>query len=169
MAVTLACVSPVPPDTLQHIQDSRHIVVYHKGRYFKVWLYHDGRLLRPREMEQQMQRILDDPSEPQAGEEKLAALTAADRCGARGRRVLHSPSFPRVRPRGRPAATPEQDGYPCGARVCGSRSRPRPGGSQEQRGAGGPLAVSVCDRPIRAGSDLTAKSRVRLCAGRGSI
>uniref|UniRef100_A0A5F9C908 Carnitine O-palmitoyltransferase 1, muscle isoform n=1 Tax=Oryctolagus cuniculus TaxID=9986 RepID=A0A5F9C908_RABIT len=66
-------------DTLQHIQDSRHIVVYHRGRYFKVWLYHDGRLLRPREMEQQMQRILDDPSEPQAGEEKLAALTAADR------------------------------------------------------------------------------------------
>ncbi|XP_040826747.1 carnitine O-palmitoyltransferase 1, liver isoform [Ochotona curzoniae] len=66
-------------DTLQHLKDSRHIVVYHKGRYFKVWLYHDGRLLKPRELEQQMQRILDDSSEPQAGEAKLAALTAADR------------------------------------------------------------------------------------------
>ncbi|XP_074441625.1 carnitine O-palmitoyltransferase 1, liver isoform isoform X2 [Larus michahellis] len=66
-------------DTLQHVKDSKHIVVYHKGRYFKVWLYHDGRLLRPREIEQQMQRILDDDSEPQAGEEKLAALTAGDR------------------------------------------------------------------------------------------
>ncbi|TKC52287.1 hypothetical protein EI555_000406 [Monodon monoceros] len=71
---------PTPsPDTLQHLRDSRHIVVFHKGRYFKVWLYHDGRLLKPREIEQQMQRILDDPSEPQAGEAKLAALTAGDR------------------------------------------------------------------------------------------
>uniref|UniRef100_A0A8C5L6C7 Carnitine O-palmitoyltransferase 1, muscle isoform n=1 Tax=Jaculus jaculus TaxID=51337 RepID=A0A8C5L6C7_JACJA len=66
-------------DTIQHIKDSRHIVVYHRGRYFKVWVYHDGRLLRPRELEQQMQRILDDPSEPQPGEARLAALTAADR------------------------------------------------------------------------------------------
>lgn len=63
------------------MKDSKHIVVYHKGRYFKVWLYHDGRLLKPREIEQQMQRILDDDSEPQAGEAKLAALTAGDRYG----------------------------------------------------------------------------------------
>lgn len=57
-------------------------MVFHKGRYFKVWLYHDGRLLRPREIEQQVQRILDDPSEPQPGEAKLAALTAGERCVA---------------------------------------------------------------------------------------
>nr|XP_032628998.1 carnitine O-palmitoyltransferase 1, liver isoform isoform X3 [Chelonoidis abingdonii] len=69
----------IETDTIQHMKDSRHIVVYHKGRYFKVWLYHDGRLLKPREIEQQMQRILDDSSVPQAGEEKLAALTAGDR------------------------------------------------------------------------------------------
>ena len=74
---------PLPPsDTIQHVRDSKHIVVLHKGRYFKVWLYHDGRLLRPREIEQQMQRILDDPSEPQAGEAKLAALTAGERWAA---------------------------------------------------------------------------------------
>ncbi|XP_060033342.1 carnitine O-palmitoyltransferase 1, liver isoform, partial [Erinaceus europaeus] len=66
-------------DTIQHVRDSRHLVVFHRGRYFKVWLYHDGRLLRPRELEQQMQRVLDDPSEPQPGEERLAALTAGDR------------------------------------------------------------------------------------------
>uniref|UniRef100_G3UNC8 carnitine O-palmitoyltransferase n=1 Tax=Loxodonta africana TaxID=9785 RepID=G3UNC8_LOXAF len=65
-------------DTIQHL-DSKHIVVYHRGRYFKVWLYHDGRLLKPREIEQQIQKILDDPSEPQAGEAKLAALTAGER------------------------------------------------------------------------------------------
>ncbi|XP_037589935.1 carnitine O-palmitoyltransferase 1, liver isoform isoform X2 [Cebus imitator] len=66
-------------DTIQHMRDSKHIVVYHRGRYFKVWLYHDGRLLKPREIEQQMQRILDDTSEPQPGEARLAALTAGDR------------------------------------------------------------------------------------------
>uniref|UniRef100_A0A2K6JRR4 carnitine O-palmitoyltransferase n=1 Tax=Rhinopithecus bieti TaxID=61621 RepID=A0A2K6JRR4_RHIBE len=65
--------------TIQHMRDSKHIVVYHQGRYFKVWLYHDGRLLKPREMEQQMQRILDNTSEPQPGEARLAALTAGDR------------------------------------------------------------------------------------------
>ncbi|KAM4667485.1 carnitine O-palmitoyltransferase 1, liver isoform 2-T11 [Amazona ochrocephala] len=78
-------------DTLQHVKDSKHIVVYHKGRYFKVWLYHDGRLLKPREIEQQMQRILDDGSEPQSGEEKLAALTAGDRVPwAKARRAYFS-------------------------------------------------------------------------------
>ena len=77
----ILCLAPRPAaDTIQHIRDSKHIVVFHKGRYFKVWLYHDGRLLKPREIEQQMQRILDDPSEPQPGEAKLAALTAGERC-----------------------------------------------------------------------------------------
>ncbi|KAL7831026.1 hypothetical protein SRHO_G00305280 [Serrasalmus rhombeus] len=66
-------------DTLQHISNSRHIVVYHKGRYFKVGMFYDGRLLFPREIEQQMERILADTSEPQPGEEKLAALTAGNR------------------------------------------------------------------------------------------
>ncbi|XP_029438980.1 LOW QUALITY PROTEIN: carnitine O-palmitoyltransferase 1, liver isoform [Rhinatrema bivittatum] len=66
-------------DTIQHMKDSKHIVVYHQGRYFKVWLYHNGRLLKPREIEQQMQRILDDTSASQPHEEKLAALTAGDR------------------------------------------------------------------------------------------
>ncbi|XP_060625877.2 carnitine O-palmitoyltransferase 1, liver isoform isoform X1 [Anolis sagrei] len=66
-------------DTIQHIKDSKHIIVYHKGCFYKVWLYYDGRLLKPREIEQQMQWILDDKSKPQPGEEKLAALTAGDR------------------------------------------------------------------------------------------
>uniref|UniRef100_A0A8C5EHU8 carnitine O-palmitoyltransferase n=1 Tax=Gouania willdenowi TaxID=441366 RepID=A0A8C5EHU8_GOUWI len=67
-------------NTLQHMNESKHIVVYHKGRFYKVWMFYDGRLLLPREIEQQMERILADESEPQPGEEKLAALTAGDRC-----------------------------------------------------------------------------------------
>lgn len=67
------------PDTLQHMNESKHIIVYHKGRFFKVWMFYDGRLLLPREIEQQMERILADTSEPLPGEERLAALTAGDR------------------------------------------------------------------------------------------
>lgn len=69
----------VDTDSLVHVNDSKHIVVYHKGRFYKVWMFYDGRLLLPREIEQQMERILSDASEPMPGEEKLAALTAGDR------------------------------------------------------------------------------------------
>ncbi|XP_030626166.1 carnitine O-palmitoyltransferase 1, liver isoform [Chanos chanos] len=66
-------------DTVVHWQDSEYVVVYHRGRYFRLWLYQAGRMLSPREIEHQIQRILDDPSPPAAGEEKLGALTAGDR------------------------------------------------------------------------------------------
>ncbi|XP_034188246.1 carnitine O-palmitoyltransferase whd isoform X1 [Osmia lignaria lignaria] len=66
-------------DKLVHYQDSKHIVVYHKGRYFKVFIYHKNRILQPCEIEIQMQQILDDKSKPSEGEEKLAALTAGER------------------------------------------------------------------------------------------
>ncbi|KAG8433946.1 hypothetical protein GDO86_012345 [Hymenochirus boettgeri] len=66
-------------DTIQHYADSKHIVVYHKGRFFRVSVYHGGRLLNPKELELQFQHILNDSSLPQPGEEKLAALTAGER------------------------------------------------------------------------------------------
>ncbi|XP_030766076.1 carnitine O-palmitoyltransferase 1, liver isoform isoform X3 [Sitophilus oryzae] len=63
-------------DKIIHISDSNHIAVYHKGRYFKVIIHHKGRILRPAEIQMQIEQILKDTSEPQEGEEKLAALTA---------------------------------------------------------------------------------------------
>ncbi|KAG8576510.1 hypothetical protein GDO81_009887 [Engystomops pustulosus] len=66
-------------DQLQHLVESRHVCVYHKGRYYRLCLYDDRTLLSPRQLQTQIQRILDDPSPPQPGEEKLAALTAGDR------------------------------------------------------------------------------------------
>ncbi|NXK10666.1 CPT1B palmitoyltransferase, partial [Herpetotheres cachinnans] len=66
-------------DTLLHLVDSKHLAVYHKGRFYKVWLYYGGQLLQPCDLELQFQRILDDPSPPQPGEERLAALTAGER------------------------------------------------------------------------------------------
>uniref|UniRef100_A0A673ABX4 Carnitine O-palmitoyltransferase 1, muscle isoform n=1 Tax=Sphaeramia orbicularis TaxID=375764 RepID=A0A673ABX4_9TELE len=66
-------------DIVQHLTDRKHLVVYHKGRFFQVWLYTGGRHLLPSELEMQFQRILNDTSEPQPGELKLAALTAGNR------------------------------------------------------------------------------------------
>uniref|UniRef100_A0AAY4DXP9 Carnitine O-palmitoyltransferase 1, muscle isoform n=1 Tax=Denticeps clupeoides TaxID=299321 RepID=A0AAY4DXP9_9TELE len=64
---------------VQHLKDRKHLVVYHRGRFFKVWLYLGGRHLWPSELEMQFQRILNDTSAPQPGEMKLAALTAGNR------------------------------------------------------------------------------------------
>lgn len=38
-------------DSLVHVQDSKHIVVYHKGRYFKVYIHYKGKLLMPCQIE----------------------------------------------------------------------------------------------------------------------
>ncbi|KAM7134366.1 LOW QUALITY PROTEIN: palmitoyl thioesterase CPT1C [Macrochelys suwanniensis] len=77
----------VEADLLQHRQDSRHVAVFHAGRFFRVGLYHGGRLLGPRQLQAQFQRILDDHP-PAPGEETLAALTAGPRePWARARRM----------------------------------------------------------------------------------
>uniref|UniRef100_A0AAQ4RVY7 Carnitine O-palmitoyltransferase 1, muscle isoform n=1 Tax=Gasterosteus aculeatus aculeatus TaxID=481459 RepID=A0AAQ4RVY7_GASAC len=70
---------PLCTDIVQHLTDRKHLVVYHKGRFFLLWLYTGGRHLLPSELETQFQRILNDTSEPQPGELKLAALTAGHR------------------------------------------------------------------------------------------
>ncbi|XP_076444856.1 carnitine O-palmitoyltransferase 1, liver isoform-like isoform X2 [Babylonia areolata] len=69
----------VETDTIVHLKESNHIAVYHKGRYFKVYIRHKRRLLEPIEIEAMLQRILDDETEPVEGEEHLAALTAVER------------------------------------------------------------------------------------------
>ncbi|XP_019712682.1 carnitine O-palmitoyltransferase 1, muscle isoform [Hippocampus comes] len=69
----------IETDSVQHLSDRKHVVVYHKGRFFQVWLYMGGRHLLPSELETQFSRILNDTSEPQPGELKLAALTAGNR------------------------------------------------------------------------------------------
>lgn len=41
----------VESDKIVHYMDSNHIVVLHKGRYFKVTIYYKGRLLKPCEIQ----------------------------------------------------------------------------------------------------------------------
>ncbi|KAF3854706.1 hypothetical protein F7725_022761 [Dissostichus mawsoni] len=71
----------IETDIVQHLTDRKHLVVYHKGRFFQVWLYTGGRHLLPSELETQFLRILNDTSEPLPGELKLAALTAGNSQG----------------------------------------------------------------------------------------
>ncbi|XP_046390495.1 carnitine O-palmitoyltransferase 1, liver isoform isoform X2 [Ischnura elegans] len=69
----------IETDRIVHFGDSKHIVVIHKGKYFRVTIYANGRLLKPCEIELQLNQVLADKSEPAPGEERLAALTAGDR------------------------------------------------------------------------------------------
>ncbi|XP_058800409.1 carnitine O-palmitoyltransferase 1, muscle isoform-like [Phymastichus coffea] len=66
-------------DEIVHYDDSGHVAVYHKGRYFRVPIYHKNRILQPSEIELQIQSVLDDKSSPYEGEEKLASVTALNR------------------------------------------------------------------------------------------
>lgn len=66
-------------DKLVHYKDSNHIVVLHKGCYYKVIIYYRGRLLRPCEIQIQIEEIIKSQAKPVAGEEHLAALTAWNR------------------------------------------------------------------------------------------
>lgn len=69
----------VETDRLVHCTDSQHVVVYHKGRYFKLATHFKQKLLQPCDLQRQLERILADRSDPQPGEEKLGALTASER------------------------------------------------------------------------------------------
>lgn len=69
----------VEGDKIVHYKDSNHIVVLHKGCYYKMIIYHKGRLLKPCELQYQLEQILSNNATPEHGEEFLASLTAWDR------------------------------------------------------------------------------------------
>ena len=66
-------------DKFVHFNDSTHVVVLSKGKFYRLGCYDHGRLLEPVEIEAQIDGILKDASNPDAGEEHLPALTASDR------------------------------------------------------------------------------------------
>ena len=41
----------VVSDKLVHYKDSKHVAVYHKGRFYKVYIHFKGRHLKPCELE----------------------------------------------------------------------------------------------------------------------
>lgn len=66
-------------DVIQHLHESSHVAIYCHGKLFKVQCYVRGKLLKPVDLQWQLQMILDDQSEPAPGEELLPALTSDNR------------------------------------------------------------------------------------------
>lgn len=69
----------IETDKIVHFKDANHIVVIHKGCYYKMLIYFKGRLLKPCELQYQFEQILQAKATPIHGEEFLASLTAWDR------------------------------------------------------------------------------------------
>lgn len=63
-----------------HGSASNHAVIYFRGHWYKLNLYHRKKLLKPVELEWSLQQILDNTeAEVNPGKAHLAALTATDR------------------------------------------------------------------------------------------
>lgn len=69
----------VETDKIVHLEDSKHIVVLSKGVYYKVPIYHRGRLLNAAEIQYQLDKIVKANEKGSVGETNLAALTAWNR------------------------------------------------------------------------------------------
>jgi len=69
----------VEGDKIVHYDDSKHIVVFHKGCYYKMPIYHQGRLLTPIELKHQYDQILKMNVKPTHGEKHVGALTGMNR------------------------------------------------------------------------------------------
>ena len=69
----------VEEDKFVKFNESYHVTVYHKGRFFKLDCYLNGDLLKPADLQTKIKRILENNEAPVAGEEILPVLTATER------------------------------------------------------------------------------------------
>jgi len=66
-------------DVIAVASDIHHVVVYHKGRFFKVNAYFSGDLLKPADLQAKIIKIIENTDEADASEVFLPVLTAMDR------------------------------------------------------------------------------------------
>lgn len=66
-------------DKVVHFDESHHVAVYHKGCFFKVPIYRKGKLLNPREIQYQLEWILNSTDMSSHAETYLGALTSWNR------------------------------------------------------------------------------------------
>lgn len=66
-------------DKIVHYEESNHIIVLHKGCYYKVIISENGRDYNPCELQLQYEHILSQNEKATRAENNLAALTAWDR------------------------------------------------------------------------------------------
>ncbi|OAF70318.1 hypothetical protein A3Q56_01973 [Intoshia linei] len=68
-------------DKIVHYKDSRHFVVIHAGRYYKIYAYHhcNGNMFSAAQIELMLDKILNDTDSVNDSELKLGSLTAGNR------------------------------------------------------------------------------------------
>lgn len=69
----------IESDKIVHYDDIKHIVVLYKGCYYKMLIYHGGRLLNACEIQYQLEQIIKRGDSSSHGEEYLASLTGWQR------------------------------------------------------------------------------------------
>lgn len=69
----------VEGDKIVHYEDIKHIVVLHKGCYYKMMIYDNERLLNANEIQYQLELILKKDEKSSHAETYLASLTAWNR------------------------------------------------------------------------------------------
>lgn len=69
----------IEKDQLVQFDESDHVALYHKGCFYKLVVYHDGRLLNPIELKHQIDQILNSNATTTDGERNLASLTSMER------------------------------------------------------------------------------------------
>ncbi|KAL7014655.1 hypothetical protein ACKWTF_016048 [Chironomus riparius] len=66
-------------DKIVHFETSDHIAVLHKGCWYKVKIHHNGRILKPLEIQYQFDQIVNSNPVSSHGEKYLASLTSWER------------------------------------------------------------------------------------------
>lgn len=66
-------------DEIVTFPESIYVVVYHKGRFFKLSVVFSGDLLKPADIQAKIKKILENEDKAHSGEEILPVLTATDR------------------------------------------------------------------------------------------
>ncbi|XP_065668636.1 carnitine O-palmitoyltransferase 1, liver isoform isoform X2 [Hydra vulgaris] len=67
-------------DELVTVPESNYVIVYHKGRFFKLAVIFSGNLLKPVDIQAKLNKIVENfDDKPGPGEEYLPVLTATDR------------------------------------------------------------------------------------------
>lgn len=69
----------IETDKLIQFDESDHVAIYHKGCFYKLIVYHQGRLLNAIELKHQIDQILNAKALTTDSETNLASLTALDR------------------------------------------------------------------------------------------
>lgn len=69
----------IETDRVVHFDESQHVVIFYNGRFYKLAVFHKGKLLEPQQLQLQIDQILNENANATVGEKNLASLTSWNR------------------------------------------------------------------------------------------